>query len=111
MQRNVMMLQKKLIVVLNVEQSNLHEGESAAEDGPNLSSILGSDPLWIDPSRECLLSEGEYSESMEVVTYLFSADPPADLAEETFVIPKVGGEVDSLSPVGQFGLHYEVRPV
>ena len=53
MQRNVMMLQKKLIVVLNVEQSNLHEGESAAEDGPNLSSILGSDPLWIAPSREC----------------------------------------------------------
>ena len=46
-------------MVLNVEQSNLHEGESAAEDGPNLSSILGSDPLWIAPSRECLLSEGE----------------------------------------------------
>lgn len=98
-------------MVLNEEQSNLHEGESAAEDSPNLSSILGSDPLWIAPSRECLLSEGEHSESMEVVTYLFSADPPADLAEKTSATLKVGGEVDSLSPVGQFGLHYEVRPV
>ena len=102
---------KKLIVVLNVEQSNLHEGESAAEDGPNLSSILGSDPLWIAPSRECLLSEGEYSENMEVVTYLFSVDPPADLAEKSSATPKASGEADSLSPVSQVGLHYDVRHV
>lgn len=98
-------------MVLNVEQSNLHEGESAAEDGPNLSSILGSDPLWIAPSRECLLSEGEYSENMEVVTYLFSADPPADLAEKSSATPKSSGEADSLSPVSQVGLHYDVRHV
>ena len=77
-------------MVLNEEQSNLHEGESAAEDGPNLSSILA-------PSRECPLSEGEYSESMEVVSYLFSADPPADLAEKSSPTPKDGGEADSLS--------------
>lgn len=39
-------------MVLNEEQSNLLEGEAAAEDGPNLSSILA-------PSRESPLSEGE----------------------------------------------------
>lgn len=99
-------------MVLNVEQSNLHEGESAAEDlSSNLSSILGSDPLWIAPSRECLLSEGEYSENMEVVTYLFSVDPPADLAEKSSATPKASGEADSLSPVSQVGLHYDVRHV
>lgn len=48
---------------------------------------------------------------MEVVSYLFSADPPADLAEKSPATPKVGGEADSLSPVSQVGLHYEVLPV
>ena len=48
---------------------------------------------------------------MEVVTYLFSADPPADLAEKSSATPKVCGEADSLSHVSQVGLHCEVRPV
>lgn len=48
---------------------------------------------------------------MEVVTYLFSVDPSADLAEKSSATPKVGGEAGSLSPVSQVGLHYDVRPV
>ena len=49
---------KKLIVVLNEEKSNLHEGGSAVKDGPNISPILHSDPLWIAPSLDSLFSEG-----------------------------------------------------
>ena len=48
---------------------------------------------------------------MEVVTYLFSVDPPADLAEKSSATPKASGEADSLSPVSQVGLHYDVRHV
>ena len=40
-----MTLQKKPIVVLNEEESNLYEGRSAAKDGQNLSSVLDSDSL------------------------------------------------------------------
>ena len=45
-----MTLPKKSIFVLNEEESNLHEGRSAAKDGPNLSPILDSDSLWTAPS-------------------------------------------------------------
>lgn len=44
-----MTLQKKPIFVLNEEESNLHEGRSAAKDGPNLSPILDSDFLGMLP--------------------------------------------------------------
>ena len=56
---NVMTLQKKFIVVLNEEESNLHEGRSVAKDGPNISPIHDSDPLWIAPSLDPLFSEGD----------------------------------------------------
>ena len=54
-----MTLQKKLIVVLNEEESNLYEGRSAAKNGPNLSNILDSDSLWIAPSLNPLFCEGD----------------------------------------------------
>ena len=43
-----MTLQKNPIFVLNEEESNLHEGRSAAKDGPNLSPILDSDHPSLD---------------------------------------------------------------
>ena len=91
---------KKFIVVLNEEEYNLHEGRSAAKDGPNLSPILDSDSLWIAPSHDPLFYKGD-SESMEFVTDWFSADPPADFADKSPATLKAGGEADSLSPVGQ----------
>ena len=80
-------------MVLNEEKSNLHEGKSAAEDGPNLSSILDSDRLWITPFLGPLLSEGEHTECMKFVTDLLLADPLVDFADESSATAKVGGEV------------------
>lgn len=50
---------KKFIVVLNEEEYNLHEGRSAAKDGPNLSPVLDSDSLWIAPSHDPLFYKGD----------------------------------------------------
>ena len=44
---------------LNEEESNLHEGESAAKHGPNLSLIFDSDSPCIARSLNPLFSEGE----------------------------------------------------
>ena len=44
---------------------------------------------------------------MEFVTDWFSADPPPDFADKSPATLKVGGEADSLSPVGQVRLQYE----
>ena len=44
---------------------------------------------------------------MEFVTDCFSADPPADFVDKSPATLKVGGEADSLSPVGQLRLQYE----
>ena len=54
-----MTLQKKPIFVLNEEESNLHEGRSAAKDGSNLSPILDSDSLWTAPSLYPFFSKGD----------------------------------------------------
>ena len=74
---------KKLIVVLNEKKSNLHDSKPAAEDGPNFSAILDSDLLWIAPSLDPLLSEGDDIDNMDFVSDLLSADPPGDFADES----------------------------
>ena len=44
---------------------------------------------------------------MEFVTDCFSADSPVDFVDKSPATLKVGGEADSLSPVGQLRLQYE----
>lgn len=74
-------------MVLNEEES--HEGGSVTEHGPNLYSILDSDPLWIALSLNPLLSEGEHSESIEFVTDLLWAHSRVDFTYESSATPKV----------------------
>lgn len=96
---------KKLIVVLNGKESNLHDSKPAAEDGPNLSAILDSDLLWIASSLDPLLCEGDDIENMDFVSDMLSTDPPVDFAESS-ANNKVNEEVASLSPVSQVGSQY-----
>ena len=44
---------------------------------------------------------------MEFVTDCFSADSLVDFVDKSPATLKVGGEADSLSPVGQLRLQYE----
>lgn len=100
---------KKLIVILNVNESNLHDSKPAAEDGPNFSAILDSDLLWIAASLDPLLSEGDDIGNMDFAPDLLSADPPVDFADESSASLKVNEAVASLSPVSQAGSQDEAR--
>lgn len=85
---------------------NLHK--PAAEDGPNFSAFLDSDLLWIAPSLDPLLCEGDDIEIMDFVSDLLSADPPVDFTESSANL-KVHEEVASLTPGSQVGSQYEAR--